>query len=113
MNCDGRSLFGITGHFSPDQLSQPPGTVPADVADLMEEKDVFETEPRLASLTAVEPTGIFRLDQAPFYDLMAERPEVATGIIRVLTGPLHNRVPAISTTQCAHQETEEQTTGWV
>jgi len=58
----------------------------------LEESDVFgemallDPEPRLASVTAVEATHLFRLDQAPFYELMAERPEVAIGILRVLTG---------------------------
>jgi CRP-like cAMP-binding protein len=56
------------------------------------EMALLDPEPRLASVTAVEPTRLFRLDQAPFYALMAERPEVATGIIRVLTGHLRNRV---------------------
>lgn len=64
----------------------------------LNERDVFgemallDPEPRIASVTAAEPTRLFRLDQAPFYQLMAERPEVAMGIIRVLTSHLRNRV---------------------
>ena len=64
--------------------------------DVFGEMALLDPEPRLASVTAVEPTRLFRLDQAPFYELMAERPEVATGIIRVLTGHLRNRVRDIA-----------------
>jgi hypothetical protein len=44
----------------------------------------------------VEPTRLFRLDQGPFYQLMAERPEIAIGVIRILTGHLRNRVQDLS-----------------
>jgi hypothetical protein len=70
--------------------------------DSLGERQVFgemallDPEPRMASVTAVEPTRLFRLDQAPFYALMDERPEVATGIIRVLTGRLRERVRDIA-----------------
>jgi len=60
--------------------------------DVFGEMALLDPEPRLASVTAAEPTRLFRLDQAPFYQLMAERPEVATGIIRVLTRLLRERV---------------------
>ncbi len=65
-------------------------------SDVFGEMALLDPEPRLASVTAVEATRLFRLDQAPFYELMAERPEVATGIIRVLTGHLRNRVQDIA-----------------
>lgn len=64
--------------------------------DVFGEMALLDPEPRLASVTAVEPTRLFRLDQSPFYQLMAERPEVATGIIRLLTRRLRNRVQDIS-----------------
>ena len=64
--------------------------------DVFGEMALLDPEPRLASVTAVEPTRLFRLDQASFYDLMSERPEVATGIIRVLTSRLRNRVRDIA-----------------
>lgn len=65
-------------------------------SDVFGEMALLDPEPRLASVTAVEATRLFRLGQAPFYELMAERPEVATGIIRVLTGHLRNRVRDIA-----------------
>jgi CRP-like cAMP-binding protein len=64
--------------------------------DVFGEMALLDPEPRLASVTAIEATRLFRLDQAPFYELMAERPEVATGVIRVLSGHLRNRVRDIA-----------------
>lgn len=56
------------------------------------EMALLDAEPRLASVTATEDTSLFRLDQAPFYELMASRSEVARGVIRVLCGHLRARV---------------------
>jgi CRP-like cAMP-binding protein len=64
--------------------------------DVFGEMALLDPEPRLASVTALEATRLFRLDQAPFFELMEERPEVATGIIRVLTGRLRDRVRDIA-----------------
>ena len=55
---------------------------------------LLDPEPRLASVTAVEPTRLFRLDQAPFYELMAERPEVATGRVAAQS-PIRIKPPAM------------------
>jgi CRP-like cAMP-binding protein/HEAT repeat protein len=65
-------------------------------SDVFGEMALLDPEPRLASVTAVEPTRLFRLDQSPFYQLMTERPEVATGIIRVLSRHLRKRVHDLS-----------------
>jgi signal-transduction protein with cAMP-binding, CBS, and nucleotidyltransferase domain len=72
------------------------------ILNYLGERDVFgemallDPEPRSATVTAVEPTRLFRLDQMPFYELMEERPEIAAGIIRVLTGRLRNRVDDVA-----------------
>ncbi len=68
---------------------------------------LLDPEPRLALVTAVEPTRLFRLAQAPFYELMADRPEVATGIIRVLTG--HLRVRDLARLDARAKELEQAT----
>jgi HEAT repeat protein len=66
--------------------------------NLLGEREVFgemallDPEPRLASVTALAPTRLFRLAQAPFYELLSEQPEVAIGVIRVLTAYLRLRV---------------------
>ena len=49
------------------------------------EMSVLDLQPRSASVTALEDTCLLRLDQAPLYELMADRIEVARGIIRVLS----------------------------
>jgi len=56
------------------------------------EMAVLDAEPRSASVTAQVETRLFRLDQDPFYELMADRVEVARGIIQVLTASLRARV---------------------
>ena len=74
--------------------------------DVFGEMALLDPEPRLASVTAVEATRLFRLNQAPFFELMEERPEVATGIIRVLTGRLRDRVRDIGQLNARIKELE-------
>jgi HEAT repeat protein len=52
--------------------------------DIFGELAVLDAEPRSASVTAEVDTSLFRLDQEAFYELMADRFEVARGIIRML-----------------------------
>jgi CRP-like cAMP-binding protein/HEAT repeat protein len=52
--------------------------------DVLGEMAVLDPQPRSASATAVADTRLFRLDQDLFYELMADRIEVARGIIQVL-----------------------------
>jgi hypothetical protein len=70
------------------------------------EMALLDPEPRMASVTAAEPTRLFRLDQAPFYQLMEEHPQVATGIIRVLTERLRGRARDIAGLSARIQELE-------
>jgi CRP-like cAMP-binding protein len=51
---------------------------------------LLDKEPRSASIFAIEPTQLLRLAQAPFYELLSDRPEIATGIIHVLMGYIRN-----------------------
>ncbi len=53
---------------------------------------LLDTEPRTATIRALEDTLVFRLDQKPFYELMSDRVEVAMGTIQMLTGNLRARV---------------------
>jgi CRP-like cAMP-binding protein len=52
----------------------------------------LDTEPRSATIRAMEDTLLFRLDQEPFYELMSDRVEVAMGTIQMLAGNLRARV---------------------
>ena len=54
------------------------------------EMALLDPEPRSASVTALEATRLFRLNQGSFYKLMEERPEVAMGIIHILTARLRS-----------------------
>jgi hypothetical protein len=53
---------------------------------------VLDDAPRSATVTALEETRLFRLEQDALYELMADRPEVARGIILVLSAHLRARV---------------------
>lgn len=50
------------------------------------EMALLDNEPRSASVRTIEPVQLLRLSQSTFYELLADRPEIATGIIRVLMG---------------------------
>lgn len=50
----------------------------------------LDPEPRSASITALKDTHLFRLDQGPLYDLMAEHVEVVRGIMHVLCNRMRN-----------------------
>lgn len=46
---------------------------------------LLDPEPRSASVAAVDNAYLFRIDKQPFDEVMADRPEIALGIIRTLT----------------------------
>lgn len=56
------------------------------------EMAMLDSEPRLASVTTEQDTRLYRLDQAPFYALMAQYTEVQRGVIRTISRHLRERV---------------------
>ncbi|MEM1135329.1 MAG: cyclic nucleotide-binding domain-containing protein [Bacteroidota bacterium] len=52
--------------------------------DFFGDLGLLDSNPRSATATAEKDTLLLRLDQDAFYDLMAQRPEVARGIVHVL-----------------------------
>ncbi len=64
--------------------------------DIFGEMAVLDPRPRVASITAVEPTRLLRLDRPSLYELMDKHSEVAHGIIRVLCGHLRDRIADIN-----------------
>jgi CRP-like cAMP-binding protein len=48
------------------------------------ELSLLDSEPRTASVSAVEPTLLFRLAQDDFYAAMRERPEISRALNRAL-----------------------------
>lgn len=52
--------------------------------EIFGEMAALDPEPRSASVAALDPTHLFRLEQEALYELMADRIEVVRGVIRVL-----------------------------
>ena len=52
--------------------------------DTVGELAVLDPEPRSASVTAAEPTFLFRLDRDAFRELMADHPEIVQGVLHLL-----------------------------
>jgi len=60
--------------------------------DVFGELAVLDPEPRSATVTALEDTTLFRLEQEAFYELMAEHIEMAQGVIRSLCRRLRTQI---------------------
>lgn len=56
------------------------------------EMALLDPAPRMASVTALEPTLLLRLGQEPFYEVVDARTEIARGVIRVLSRYLREKV---------------------
>lgn len=65
-------------------------------SEVFGEMALLDAEPRMASVTVETDVTLLRLDQDSFYDLIETRPEVARGVIRVLSGRLRNRVREVA-----------------
>ncbi len=52
--------------------------------EVVGEMEVLAPAPRRATVTAVAETRLFRLHKEAFEEVMADRPEIARGVIRVL-----------------------------
>jgi len=63
-----------------------------DDGDVFGEMALLDPAPRSASVTALEPTHLLFMEQQPFRQLLAYRPEIAAGIITVLTRRLRGRI---------------------
>jgi CRP/FNR family cyclic AMP-dependent transcriptional regulator len=70
--------------------------------DFFGELSLLDAEPRTASVTAVEPTHLFRLDQADFYALISEQPEILPAINRTLCRMIRNVSRSESSPQGSH-----------
>jgi hypothetical protein len=62
--------------------------------ELFGEMGLLDPEPRSASVTALKKTLVCKLAQDDFYDIMADRIEVARGVIRVLCHRLRSQIQA-------------------
>jgi CRP-like cAMP-binding protein len=60
--------------------------------EMFGELAALDPQPRSASVTAIEDTVLFRLDERTLYEMMAEDGSLTRGIIRVLCRRLRTRV---------------------
>ncbi|MFN2143180.1 MAG: cyclic nucleotide-binding domain-containing protein [Candidatus Promineifilaceae bacterium] len=67
-----------------------------DEGEVFGEMALLDSEPRLASVTAVIPTQLLRLEQGPFFELLQAEPELARGIITMLSRRLRTRLEELS-----------------
>ena len=67
--------------------------------DVFGEMAVLDPAPRSASVEAVAETHLLQMDQAQLYELVESRPEVARGIIQVLSRRLRSRLEDIDRLQ--------------
>lgn len=58
----------------------------ASEGEIIGEMALLEAEPRSATVTAVVPTQLLQLDQEPFFELIDAQPELARGLIKMLSG---------------------------
>lgn len=61
--------------------------------DIFGEMAALDPEPRSASVAALTPTLLFRLEQEALYEVMGDRIEVVRGVIRVLCQRLRSTSP--------------------
>ncbi len=59
--------------------------------DVFGELALLDPEPRMASVSTLEDARLLRLEEAPFQELIRQQPEVALGVIRVITRYLRER----------------------
>jgi CRP/FNR family cyclic AMP-dependent transcriptional regulator len=60
-------------------------------SEVFGELAALDPEPRMASVTALEDTKLFKIEQDLLYELMAEHINVAKGVMRVLCQRLRNK----------------------
>ena len=66
-------------HHGENQLSE------LKSGDVFGEMAILDSEPRSASVTTKEETLLLKIHREDFAELLHEKPEIASGIIRVLT----------------------------
>jgi CRP/FNR family transcriptional regulator, cyclic AMP receptor protein len=72
-------------HDSLEVTTLGPGSTVGELAALI-------PEPRSASVTAIEPATLLRIDKPVLDELLADRPALASGIIAALVGMVRERV---------------------
>jgi CRP/FNR family cyclic AMP-dependent transcriptional regulator len=60
------------------------------VRECFGEMALLDAEPRSASVTTVRPSRLLKIGREEFQELLSDRPEIALGVIQVLTKRLRN-----------------------
>jgi HEAT repeat protein len=55
------------------------------------EMAILDDQPRSASIRALEPTTVLKIDRESFHELINERPQIAFAIFKILSGRLRQR----------------------
>jgi CRP/FNR family cyclic AMP-dependent transcriptional regulator len=56
------------------------------------EMAILDASPRSATVTAVDNTNLLKISREDFQEIMSEKPEIAMGIIKVLSRRLRNAI---------------------
>jgi CRP/FNR family cyclic AMP-dependent transcriptional regulator len=56
------------------------------------EMAILDASPRSATVTALADTDLLKISREDFQEIMSEKPEIATGIIKVLSRRLRNAI---------------------
>ena len=91
----GDSLFLIIDGSVEVQVG---GTTVATLGErqVVGEMSILDSETRSADCVAKGPTTLLKLRKGEFDDIMAEKPEIARGILKVLTGRLRQKNAAVT-----------------
>jgi len=65
--------------------SQDQTIIHLEAGAIVGELAILDPEPRTASVTAIEESFLFRIDKESFDEVLADRPEIALGVIRTLS----------------------------
>ena len=65
--------------------SQGQKIIHLEAGSIVGELAILDPEPRTASVTAIDDCFLFRIDKEPFDEVLADRPEIALGVIRTLS----------------------------
>lgn len=71
--------------------SQGQTIIMLDAGTTVGELAVLDPEPRTASVTAAADAFLFRIAKEPFDEVLADRPEIALGVIRTLSRRLRSQ----------------------
>ena len=77
-----------------------PGTTVGELAALV-------PEPRSASVTALDPTTLLRIDKPLLDELLADRPALASGVIGALVAMIRERPGAAGATDAPHDDSPD------